>query len=275
MTHILTGSQRLLLLLPALVVILPILLLATGHQASAQEERCLPEGSALLNTWETNFCERAVELDEITWGGVPRDGIPPIDNPSFESIDAAEAWLQEQSPVIAVSIGDEARAYPLAILTRHEIVNDNFSDLPVAVTYCPLCNSALVFERQIDGQTLRLGVSGMLRNSDLIMWDDVTESWWQQLTGEAIIGDFVGRQLPILPSQIVSFGAFKQQFPDGIVLDDGNGRYGRNPYVGYDTNPRPFLFTGQIDTRLDSPTERVLAATIQGESIAYPFSILS
>ncbi|MGQ9851612.1 MAG: DUF3179 domain-containing (seleno)protein [Aggregatilineaceae bacterium] len=95
----------------------------------------------------------------------------------------AQEWLQPQSPVVAVSVNGSARAYPLAIMTRHEIVNDTLGGVPVAVTFCPLCNSAIVFERTVEGQVLRFGVSGLLRNSDLIMWDDATQSWWQQFTG--------------------------------------------------------------------------------------------
>jgi hypothetical protein len=232
--------------------------------------------SQIAQVWDkTDFCQHeAGVFDEIISGGVPRDGIPPIDNPTFESIEAASAWLQPQSPVIALEVNGIARAYPLAILTRHEIANDVISDVPVAVTFCPLCNSALVFDRRVDGETLRFGVSGLLRNSDLIMWDDQTQSWWQQFTGLGIVGDYTGTQLTILPSQVVGFGAFAEQYPDGEVLQGPRGSYGRNPYVGYDSNERPFLFQAQADDRL-FPTERVLAGVIGGQAIAYPFPTLS
>jgi hypothetical protein len=232
--------------------------------------------SNLQRVWDkTDFCtyEDGV-FEEIISGGVPRDGIPPIDNPAFESIEAASAWLQPQSPVIALAIGDTARAYPLAILTRHEIVNDTFGDQPVAVTFCPLCNGAIVYDRRVDGQTLRLGVSGLLRYSDLIMWDDLTQSWWQQLTGTGIVGTYTGTQLTVLPSQVVGFGAFVDQYPDGEVLAPGDRSYGSNPYVGYDSDSDPFLFLGQPDDRL-FPTERVLAGIVGGEPIAYPFPVLA
>ncbi|NDJ77523.1 MAG: DUF3179 domain-containing protein [Chloroflexi bacterium] len=231
----------------------------------------------IQRVWDlTDFCTYQEGVyDEIISGGVGRDGIPPIDNPEFESSDSASEWLQPQSPVIAVEIDGDARAYPLAIMTRHEVVNDMFGDLPVAVTFCPLCNSAMVFERSIDGQTLRLGVSGLLRNSDLIMWDDVSQTWWQQLTGEGIVGRYTGRTLTVLPSQVVGFEAFAQQYPDGTVLAPTAGRdYGRNPYVGYDTDDTPFLFLGEADDRL-FPTARVLAGVIGGEAIAYPFEALA
>jgi hypothetical protein len=228
--------------------------------------------------WElTDFCIHGVPYDEIRSGGVPPDGIPPIDKPRFESIDEAREWLQDQSPVIALELDGEVRAYPLAILTWHEIVNDEVAGVPVAVTFCPLCNAAIVFDRRIRDDVLRLGVTGNLRNSDLIMWDDVTESWWQQITGEGIVGVYTGFRLEMLPSQVVGFGLFAEQFPDGEVLsrDTGHTRgYGRNPYVAYDTTPgRPALFEGSLDRRL-GPTERVLAGLIRGEPMAYPFSAL-
>jgi hypothetical protein len=240
----------------------------------AQDENNCPPLVPQLNIWETDFTQSNIDCDEIISGGVPRDGIPPIDNPEFDSIEVASEWLQDQSPVIAVEIDGQARAYPLAIMTRHEIVNDQLAGLPIAVTYCPLCNSALVFESEFEGQVHRFGVSGLLRNSDLVMWDDVTESWWQQLTGEGIVGEYTGRQLTILPTQLVSFEAFVAQYPQGEVLSPGGRNYGTNPYLGYDSDPQPFLFRGEIDERVDNPVERVLAGTIDGQPIAYPFSVL-
>ncbi len=232
--------------------------------------------SGMVGVWDkTDFCQyQEGVFDEIISGGVPRDGIPPIDDPSFESIADASGWLQPQSPVIAFELNGIARAYPLAILTRHEIVNDMVDDVPVAVTFCPLCNSALVFERTVDEQVLRLGVSGLLRNSDLIMWDDVTQSWWQQFTGEGIVGEYTGTTLTFLPSQVVGFSAFAEQYPEGEVLARAGRDYGSNPYVGYDSSAQPFLFRGELDDRL-FPTDRVLAGLIGGEAMAYPFAILS
>ena len=123
-------------------------------------------------------------------------------------------------------------------------------DVPVAVTFCPLCNSAIVFDRRVDGETYRFGVSGNLRNSDLVMWDDVTKSWWQQFTGEGIVGQHAGDQLDIFPSLIVGFGEFQEQYPDGEVLSPQGRFYGVNPYEGYDLSARPFLFDGQLDAAL-------------------------
>lgn len=232
--------------------------------------------SNLVQVWDkTDFCTYEPDVfDEIISGGVPRDGIPPIDDPQFDSIDVAQEWLEPQSPVVAVSIDGSARAYPLAIMTRHEIVNDVLADQPIAVTFCPLCNSAIVFDRTVDGDVFRFGVSGLLRNSDLIMWDDVTQSWWQQFTGTGIVGQYTGHQLAIFPSQVVGFGAFAEQYPAGEVLSPGSRSYGSNPYVGYDSSASPFLFNGTLDDRLFA-TSRVLAGVIDGQPIAYPFETLA
>jgi hypothetical protein len=263
----------------ALLLGLAVALSAGGITTVSAQLTCADpplDVSGLVYVWDkTDFCQsQAGVFDEILSGGVPRDGIPPIDNPTFESIAEASTWLQPQSPVIAFTLEGVARAYPLAILTRHEIVNDIVADVPVAVTFCPLCNSAVVFERTVVGQVLRFGVSGLLRNSDLIMWDDLTQSWWQQFTGEGIVGTYTGTRLTLLPSQVVGFGAFVEQYPDGEVLSRNGRTYATNPYVGYDSSAQPFLFRGELDERLFA-TERVLGALIAGEAVAYPFAVLA
>ncbi len=222
--------------------------------------------------WKTDFDNASIDMDEVISGGVPRDGIPPIDDPTF--VEAALAVeLSPQSPVIALEIEGDARAYPLEVLTRHEIVNDVVSGAPIAVTFCPLCNSAVVFDRRVADKVLRFGVSGNLRYSDLIMWDDLTETWWQQLTGEAIVGRYRDYVLRMISSQLVSFEVFRQRYPAGKVLRGPLGGYGRNPYIGYDSNPKPFLFKGPLDDRLFA-TERVLGAVIGGQAVSYAFSAL-
>ena len=227
--------------------------------------------------WKTNFDLSVVSYGEILSGGVPRDGIPPIDAPKFVGVTEADAWLDDREPVVVYANDGDVRAYPLQILTWHEIANDVVGGRPVAVTFCPLCNSSLVFDRDVLGATMRFGVSGNLRNSDLIMWDDVTETWWQQLTGEGIVGDLAGYFLDPLPAQLIGYGEFKASFPNGVVLgrDTGFGRdYGRNPYPGYDAaSGSPFLFQGPLDDRLRSG-ERVVAIEIGGEAAAYAFTHL-
>jgi len=187
----------------------------------------------------------------------------------------ARDWIAPEEPVIAVEHGGVARAYPLQILTHHEIVNDRMAGTAVAVTFCPLCYSALVFERTLDGEAVEFGVSGLLRRSDLVMYDRKTETLWQQLTGEAIVGDLTGQTLKQLPSQIVSFRQFGEVHPEGEVLsrDTGYNRsYGRNPYAGYDDiDNKPFAYDGPIDDRLP-PMEKVVAVSVGNVHKAYPHS---
>ena len=142
---------------------------------------------SLTQEWQTNWERRLISTDELLSGGPPRDGIPSIDDPQFVTATEAEEWIFGNEPVIAVEINGEARAYPLQILTWHEIVNDTLGDVPIIITFCPLCNSAIVFERTLDGESVEFGTSGLLRNSDLVMYDRQTETLWQQFTGEALI----------------------------------------------------------------------------------------
>ena len=228
--------------------------------------------------WKTDFSKASVPLGDFRGGGPSKDGIPAIDHPQFESIAAAGDWLIDRAPVISLEIGGPARAYPLGILIWHEIANDTLGGVPVVVTFCPLCNTALVFERDLNGTTYDFGTTGNLRYSDLVMYDRQTESWWQQATGGAIVGELTGTQLVFVPAQIVSFGAFAAAYPDGDVLsrDTGYARdYGRNPYVGYDdASSNPFLFEGVVDGRI-APKEHVVTVGTGDEAIAYPFSELS
>ena len=234
---------------------------------------------SLTSAWNTNWDLRTIATDEILSGGPPRDGIPSIDDPKFISQDEATEWLVGNEPVVAIEFNGDARAYPIQILTWHEIVNDTAGDIPIIVTFCPLCNSAIVFERTVDGEAVEFGTSGLLRNSDLIMYDRKTESLWQQFTGEAIIGDAVGTTLTFLPSSLISFDDFRAAYPEGRVLSRDTGmprNYGRNPYGGYDEiGNNPFLFQGDLDERL-AAVERVVTVSLEDDiDIAYPLTILS
>jgi hypothetical protein len=247
------------------------------EEAVSEDDRPSRLRSA-TGTWNTDWSKRTIEYDELLSGGPPRDGIPSIDDPEFISPEDAAEWLADNEPVIALEIEGDARAYPLQILTWHEIVNDTIEEVPVLVTFCPLCNSAITFDRRLGGEVYEFGTSGLLRNSDLVMYDRTTESLWQQLTGEAIVGDLVGQRLTFLPSSLVSFDDFRETYPGGIVLsrDTGYSRdYGRNPYAGYDTIGRsPFLFTGPEDGRLPA-VERVVTVALDSVDVAYPLSVLS
>ena len=218
--------------------------------------------------WPTDWSRVTVDPLSIAvglGGSDTRDGIPPIDRPLFETVTQTSKWISADEPGALVRVDGEARFYPLAILTRHEIVNDRFGDVPVAVTYCPLCNTALAFDRRVDGQVLRFGVSGLLRQSDLVMWDDQTNSLWQQITGRGIVGEFAGTQLELVSTAIVSFGQFAEDFPDGLSLSRETGfsiAYGANPYEGYSSSNGPIgaFFAGEADPRLPA-LERVVGVS--------------
>lgn len=239
-----------------------------------------PEEAPPVEGWNTDWSKRSIDLSELIRGlgaADPRDRIPPLDDPQFETTDQAAEWLDEREPVAVLEMGGEARAYPLRILTWHEIVNDQVGETPVAVTFCPLCNSAVGFDRRVGGQTLRFGTSGLLRNSDLVMWDRQTESLWQQITGEAIVGQLTGTRLAFIPTPIVPWQEFRRRFPEGMVLSRQTGferDYGTNPYVGYDRESQPFLFTGELDDRYPA-MERVVGVSAGGENKAYPFSVIA
>ncbi len=240
----------------------------------------LPEERVSFDTreWETNFKKHTVSFDEILSGGPPRDGIPAIDNPQFISTAAASAWLKDNEPVILFQNND-VRAYPLQILIWHEIVNDTVGGLSVVVTFCPLCNSSIVFERTVAGAPTTFGTTGKLHYSDLVMYDRATESWWQQVTGEAIVGDRVGTQLTFLPSQVISFGDFKVRFPNGKVLSRETGyarSYGVNPYASYDApDSTPFLYQEPPTPGTLRPVDRVVTLARGDRAVAYPYAVLS
>jgi hypothetical protein len=220
--------------------------------------------------------EVPVDAAEIVSGGPPPDGIPPIDRPTFESPESV-TWLEDNEPVLAVEVGGVAKAYPIRIMTWHEIVNDEFGDTPVVVTYCPLCNTGIAFERPvIDGELLDFGTSGKLFNSNLVMYDRQTESYWAQATGQAIRGPLVPEELDFVPARLLSWGDWVDAHPDGDVLSIETGfdrNYGTNPYGGYDSGS-PFLYAGEVDPRLPA-TAHVLGIAEGAEALAVPLEQLS
>ena len=261
-------------LISSLVLLLSLLCMSCANVTDAQVG---PAGSnERVRGWRTNVSKRSIDLSEIVKGGPPKDGIPAIDRPRFVSVDEARRWLGHKEPVIALELDGESRAYPLQVLVWHELVNDEVRGTPVAVTFCPLCYSALVFDRRVDDQTLTFGVTGLLRHSDMVMYDRETESWWQQFTGEAIVGDLTGKKLPQLPTQIIGFAQFAAAHHQGLVLSRETGfrrEYGKNPYAGYDDiNSSPIAYRGKNDRRL-RPMEKVIAVEIGKAAKAYPYSI--
>ena len=261
---------------------------AAGDEVLRVRERPSNFGVRWGIAWDLRIIKDFRELIGIS----PRDGIQSIDAPKFETVDAADSIYRDDSPVIQFEVNGDARAYPLDILTWHEIVNDIVGGVPVAVTFCPLCNTAIAFERTVSGGelaeplTLEFGTTGLVRNSDLVMYDRTTETLWQQIGGKALVGGLVGAELNLLPATIVSWKQFRESFPEGLVLSrstvvfsrvnglEVNPPYGDNPYTGYDsTDEPPFLFVGELDGRL-SPFERVATLDLGDEFVAYPFVLL-
>ncbi|MEP2784293.1 MAG: DUF3179 domain-containing protein [Pseudoruegeria sp.] len=223
---------------------------------------------------ETDFEKTTVQSwGEILSGGPSKDGIPALSDPSFVRA-SSEHRIETREPVITVEISGQApRTYPIRYLMWHEIVNDQIGGIPVAVTFCPLCNSGIVFDRRVQGKVLSFGVSGKLRNSDMVMYDRETESWWQQAVGTGIVGQHTGTKLKQLPAWMESFAEYKARNPDGLVMNEPNWSrdYGSNPYRGYDRSKRPFLYSGENPPHDISPLARVVRVGDQ----AWPLERLS
>jgi hypothetical protein len=273
---------------PALVaLLLAVALAGCGSDRSNQKSNARGTNDAPLSgaelqelsaDWKTDFARHSVRLREFQSGGPGKDGIPALDRPRF--LRAAEVdFLRPQEPVIALALAGHARAYPLQILVWHEIVNDVVGGVPVAVTFCPLCNTAIAFDRRVEGRTLSFGTTGNLRNSDLVMYDRQTESWWQQFGGEGVVGRYAGTRLRELPARIVAWRSFRAQHPDGLVLSRQTGYsrpYGQNPYAGYDdVSSPPFFPTAHSGDRRLAPKERVVYVERDGSAVAIPFSTLA
>ncbi|MBL4906409.1 MAG: DUF3179 domain-containing protein [Sneathiella sp.] len=248
-----------------------LFLLCIGQVVSASADP-----SIWQHEWpDTDFSKSSIDFKEILSGGPPKDGIPAIDNPVFKKVSEV-THIEATEPVIGVVLGGVAKAYPLQVLMWHEIVNDTLADIPIAVTFCPLCNSSLVFDRRINhpekGEILLdFGTTGKLRNSDLVMYDRQTESWWQQFLGRAIVGELLGTELKMLPVRIESFAKFKERRPDGLVLvprDSGYRAYGKNPYRGYDSLSTPFLYRGELPRNV-APLSRVVVSEGNAWSLNY------
>ncbi len=237
-------------------------------------------------TWQTDTTKRNIELSEITIA-VPRQTFPTIDYPNF--IGKAEGLKSffEHEPVISVSIDGKSKAYPLNMLTMHEISNDSLGGIPILPTFCPLCNSSVVYDRRLTHEgkqyVLEFEVSGMLRNSDMIMADKQTQSWWQQLMGLGLVGDLSDAELDVIPSMVLSVKDYFERYPNGNILSPNTGtaaeeRYGTNPYTNYDslgnTPLERYFDQSKLDTRLPA-MERVIDLEGENGYKIYPFSIIA
>lgn len=249
--------------------------------------KCQPENPRnLAYEWSTDTANRTIDLSEIQMV-LPRGSFPTIDYPEFISKDQGLDAFHQHEPVIVVYINGEAKAYSLNMLTMHEMTNDSAGGVPILPTYCPLCNSSVVYDRRLVHHgveyVLEFEVSGMLRHSDMIMADRNTESWWQQLDGTAVAGKFAGAELELVPSMVISVGEFFKRYPDGKILSPETGtsseaRYGTNPYEYYDDlSGKPYARYydhNLLDDRLPA-MERVIVIETEEGSRVYPFSSIA
>jgi hypothetical protein len=229
-----------------------------------------PNPTSTLTIMETNGLKHVIPLDKIKGGGPPKDGIPSIDNPKFAEVQDSQ-FVKDSDVVIGLDIDGDARAYPLFILVWHEIVNDNVGGVPVAVTYCPLCYTNQVFERVINEQEVEFGTSGKLYNSNLLMYDRLTDSYWSQGLGYAVTGELTGTVLKTIPFDVITWGDWKQLHPDTLVLTTDTGHlrsYATDPYGDYYTDPRIIFPVDNMDDRMH-PKEIILGFFEDGIYKAY------
>jgi len=245
-------------------VLLGLLLISLPLRGGAQE-RAL-NGFALEPA--------TIPAEDIRAGGPPRDGIPALNEP--DSLPAADSPWGDDEPVVGVHLGGASRAYPLGILVWHELVNDELGGTPVLISYCPLCGTALVFDRRLNGRTHRFGVSGLLYQSDLLMFDRESDSLWSQITAKAVTGPRRGERLTVLRSRLEPWSAWRARHPDTTVLSPNTGhkrRYGDSPYGDYAMDER-LLFPVEYDRRYHAKMPTLGLRVADGTARAYPASEL-
>lgn len=221
-----------------------------------------------------DLSQASVPIGHIERGGPPKDGIPAIDRPRFTS--AAAAKLADDDRVLGIAREGIARAYPVRILNWHEVVNDRFGARSVVVTYCPLCGTGMAFEPPAVTRVAGFGVSGLLYNSDVLLYDRATQSLWSQILSTAISGPLKGSVLPSVPLSHTSWADWRRRHPGTEVLSTDTGYerdYARDPYAGYDRVPR-LIFDVQHRDGRHPLKEWVLGLRVNGTAKAYPFGVL-
>ncbi len=217
-----------------------------------------------------------IPINKILQGGPAKDGIPSIDQPKFVSANQA-TFLKNSDRVIGIGIKGQYRAYPINILNWHEIVNDKIGNRSITITYCPLCGTGVVYDAMINGKVLKFGVSGLLYNSDVLLYDRQTQSLWSQILSKAISGKQKNTSLTIISSSHTSWQQWKKQHPKTLVLSNDTGyqrNYSHSPYGDYDRNQATY-FPVAAKSKRYHPKERVLGITINGIHKAYPFAELA
>ncbi len=272
---------------------------ASSRDATDQSTTASPEPTATTSGDTIAGVELPVSRSKLE-RGAPKDAIPAITDPVFDTdwsgvtiettdpfsgdTNVREPRLTPEDPVIGIEKDNEARAYPLRVLNWHEVVNDEFQG-PTLVTFCPLCGSGVTAERRVQNEPTRFGVSGLLWNSDLVMYDALTESLWSQIAGTAIRGPETGTRLSLLPSRLTTLATWRESHPETLVLrpppesetlvDGGVRDYTTNPYAGYDESGQIGIGANDApDDRLD-PKQRVLGITHDGTAVAYPLSTVT
>ena len=229
--------------------------------SSSESIKELPDGTKYL-----------VHPDDLLSGGPPKDGIPSIDEPKFISAEQADLWLSHEEKGAAVIHKGVKRFYPLQIMVWHEIVNEKISGDPILITYCPLCGSVIAFERKIGKEEVEFGTTGKLYNSNLVMYDRKTETYWTQIGGRAIIGELTGHELELFPVDTVTWQEWREEHPDSEVLSRNTGHfrsYGTEPYSGYYESESLYFPVGKNDKRLH-PKAVVFGIVVNGSPKAYP-----
>jgi len=215
----------------------------------------------------------SIPTDEILSGGPAKDGIPALSDP--ELLKASDAtYLKPNDRVIGIELDGIARAYPISILNWHEIVNDQINDQQFAITYCPLCGTGVAFFSKVAGKVSEFGVSGLLYNSDVLLYDRNTESLWSQILGEAVSGKMLGQKLDPIPISHTTWRDWLAQHPDTQVLSTNTGYsrdYGRNPYQGYEQSRQLFFEVNNKAPETYHPKEQVFGVEFNGIYKAYPF----
>jgi hypothetical protein len=212
-----------------------------------------------------------IDVSEIRSGGPPMDGIPSIDDPEFVSVSVADGWIADNELVLALVHEGVERVYPLQIMVWHEIVNDEIAGTPVAVTYCPLCGSGIAYVREIEGEAVEFGTSGKLYNSNLIMYDRKTESYWTQIDGLAVVGPLTGMELEAISVDTVVWRDWKDSHPDSEVLSQNTGhsrQYGVDPYGSYYEDSYLIFPVNEEDDRIHAKTV-VFGIEVDGVYKAY------
>ncbi|WP_281557471.1 DUF3179 domain-containing protein [Thalassomonas sp. RHCl1] len=223
-----------------------------------------------------DLSQTSVPSEQIHHGGPPRDGIPALSHPKFVDADKA-GFLLPQSRILGVNIAGQAKAYPIAILNHHEIVNDTLAGKDIVVTFCPLCGTGIVYNARVDGQLLEFGVSGLLYNSDVLLYDRQSESLWSQILSQAISGPMKDKTLTRLPALHTSWQHWLKRHPDTRVLSQQTGysrNYQQTPYAGYNQSEAIYFPVAHHDKRYHSK-EVVLTVEINGKAKAYPFKELA